>query len=346
MEYLVNNEMTTSGSSSAYGGNDSPIDYGNGISDLNANDIESVTVLKGPGATALYGSRAANGALIITTKSGKASKGLGVTYTSNVSLDVIQRWPDYQYEYGQGSGKSFDDEGNPYYSFGSSEDGSNTGSTSSAWGPRFNGQYFFQYDPELEGQSAERQLWQAYPDNRRDFWRTGVTLNNNVSLQGGSEKGNMRASVGHQKNEWLMPNTGFERITASINADFQISEKIKIGSVINYNNRKSDNLPGAYYNNGSISYFMIFQNPNISLDWYRPIWMQGQDQIQKIAPFSSFIDNPYLIAYEATNPLDSDQIVGNIFANINLAPNLELMLRTSLNTYSQDRAQQRPYSIN
>lgn len=342
----VNNEMTTSGSSSAYTGDDSPIDYGNGISDLNANDIESVTVLKGPGATALYGSRAANGALIITTKSGKTTKGLGVTYSSNISLDVIQRWPDYQYEYGQGTGKSFDDEGNPYYSYGSSEDGSNTGSTSSAWGPRFNGQSFFQYDPELEGQSTERQLWQAYPDNRKDFWRTGVTLNNNVSLQGGSEKGNMRASVGHQKNEWLMPNTGFERITASINADFQISEKIKIGSVINYNNRKSDNLPGTGYNNGSIAYFMIFQNPNIPLDWYRPIWMQGQNQIQKIAPFSSFIDNPYLIAYEATNPLDSDQIVGNIFANINLAPNLELMLRTSLNTYSQDREQKRPYSIN
>jgi len=342
----VNNEMTTSGSSSAYGGDDSPIDYGNGISDINADDIESVTVLKGPGATALYGSRAANGALIITTKSGKKTKGLGITYNSSISLDVIQRWPDYQYEYGQGSGKSFDSEGNPYYSYGSSEDGGNTGSTSSAWGPIFEGQYFYQYDPELEGQSRERQLWQPYKDNRKDFWRTGVTTNNNITLQGGDKNGSMRASVGYQKNEWIMPNTGFERITASINANYQISEKIKIGSVINYNNRNSDNLPGTGYNNGSIGYFMIFQNPNVDLDWYRPIWAQGQNQIQKIAPFSSYIDNPYLIAYEATNPLLSDQIVGNIFANIDLAPNLELMLRTSLNTYSQKREQKRPYSIN
>ncbi|MEZ7514098.1 SusC/RagA family TonB-linked outer membrane protein [Flavobacterium frigidarium] len=342
----INNEMTTSGSSSAYTGDDSPIDYGNGISDINANDIENVTVLKGPGATALYGSRAANGALIITTKSGKKTKGLGVTYNSSVSLDVIQRWPDYQYEYGQGTGKSFDSNGDPYYSYGSSADGGNTGSTSSAWGPKFEGQYFYQYDPELQGQSKERQLWQPYKNNRKDFWRTGITTNNNITLQGGDKNGSMRASIGYQKNEWIMPNTGFERITASINANYQISKKIKIGSVINYNNRNSNNLPGTGYNNGSAAYFMIFQNPNIDLDWYRPIWLDGQKDIQKIAPFSSYIDNPYLIAYEATNPLLSDQIVGNLFANIDLSTNLKLMLRTSLNTYSQDREQKRPYSIN
>lgn len=342
----VNSEMTTSGSSSAYTGADSPIDYGNGISDLNLDDIESVSVLKGPGATALYGSRAANGALIITTKSGKTGEGLGITYNSSVSLDIIQRWPDYQYKYGQGTGKSFDDDGNPYYSYGSSEDGNNTGSTSSAWGPEFNGQYYYQYDPEMEGQGANRTLWRPYKDNRKDFWRHGITLNNNVSIQGGDENGSMRASVGYSKNEWIMPNTGFDRITTSVNANYQVSKKIKLSTVINFNNRNSDNLPSTGYNNGSIAYFMIFQNPNVDLDWYRPIWEKGQEQIQQIQPFSSFIDNPYLIAYEATNSLASNQIVGNISANIQLAPNLDLLLRTALNTYNQNRELRRPYSIN
>ncbi len=342
----VNQELTASGSSSAYGGSDSPIDYGNAISDLNLDDIESVTVLKGPGATALYGSRAANGALIITTKSGKKATGLGITYNSSVSIDNIQRWPDWQYEYGQGTGKSFDENGEPYYSYGSSEDGSNTGSTSSAWGPKFDGQSYYQYDPTLEGQSAERRPWVAYPDNRKDFWRTGVTYNNDISLQGGNEQGSMRLSAGHTKNEWIMPNTGYERLTTSINANYNISDRIEIGSVLNYNNRSSDNLPSTGYNNGSISYFMIFQNPNVDLDWYRPIWQEGQNQIQQLQPFSSFVDNPYLIAYEATNSLASDQLVGNVFAKIELAPRLELMLRTSLNTYHQDREQKRPYSIN
>ena len=342
----VNSEMTTSGSSSAYTGQDSPIDYGNGISDLNLDDIENVTVLKGPGATALYGSRAANGALIITTKSGKKAKGLGVTYSTSMTLDVIQRWPDWQYKYGQGTGKSFNSEGNPYYSYGSSDDGRSTGGTSSAWGPEFKGQYYYQYDPVLEAQSAERQLWQAQNDNRKDFWRTGVTTNNNISIQGGNEEGSMRLSLGHSKNEWIMPNTGFERVTASLNTNYQVSKHVKIGSVVNYNNRTSDNLPSTGYNNGSISYFMIFQNPNVNLDWYRDIWKNGQNQIQQIQPLSSYIDNPYLIAYEATNALASNQIVGNVYGKIQLAPKLELMLRTSLNTYYQEREQKRPYSIN
>lgn len=342
----VNTEMTTSGASNAYGGDSSPVDFGNGISDLNLEDIESVSVLKGPGATALYGSRAANGALIITTKSGQKTNGLGITYNSSTSLDVIQRWPDWQYEYGQGTGKYFDDNGDPYYSYGSSEDGRNTGSTSSAWGPAFDGQYFYQYDPTLEGQSEERQLWKPYKDNRKAFWRTGYTTNQNVSFQGGDKNGSMRSSVGYSKNEWIMPNTGFERITASINGEYKISDRIRIGSVLNYNNRSSDNLPSTGYNNGSIAYFMIFQNPNIDLDWYRPIWKDGQENIQQIQPFSSYIDNPFLIAYDATNSLASNQLVGNMFTKFQLSDKLELMLRTSLNTYHQDREQHRPYSIN
>lgn len=341
----VNTEMTTSGSSSAYMGEDSPIDYGNGISNLNFDDIESVSVLKGPGAAALYGSRAANGVLMITTKSGKKQKGFGISINSNTSFDVIQRWPDYQYKYGQGNNYT-NEEGELYYSYGASEDGSNTGSTSSAWGPAFNGQYFFQYNPSLEGQSEERQLWQPYKDNRKDFWRTGVTYQNNVSIQGGSEKGSMRASIGHTKNEWIMPNTGYERITASINSKYNISDKISLGATVNYNNQWSDNLPSTGYNNGSIAYFMIFQNPNVNLDWLRPIWQDGQENLQQIQPFSSYIDNPYLIAYKSLNTLYSHQIVGNINANIQLTPHLNLMLRTAINTYNQEREQKRPYSIN
>lgn len=342
----VNAEMTTSGSTSAYMGEDSPIDYGNGISDLNLDDIDAVTVLKGAGATALYGSRAANGALIITTKSGKKNKGLGISLNSGATFDVIQRWPDYQYKYGQGTGNSPDAFGNQYYSYGNSADGTSTSGTSSAWGPAFTGQNFYQYDPALQGQSAERLPWQSYRDNRKDFWRTGVTLNNNISIQGGDNKGSMRLSLGNQKNEWIMPNTGFDRITAAVNANYQVSDKIKLGTTVNYNTRNSDNLPSTGYNNGSIAYFMIFQQPNIDLDWYRPIWEKGKEQIAQLHPFSSFIDNPYLIAYEATNSLDSDQIVGNIFANIALSPNLDLMLRSSMNTYNQTREQKRPYSIN
>ena len=341
----VNTQMTSSGSGSAYMGEDSPIDYGNGISDLNFNDIESISVLKGPGAAALYGSRAANGAIMITTKSGKAAQGLGISINSSTSFDVIQRWPIWQYRYGQGNNNT-NAEGDLYYSYRPSEDGGNTGSTSSAWGPEFQGQYYYQYDPELQGQSAERQLWRPYKNTHKDFWQTGITTQNNISLQGGGEKGSMRASIGHTRNEWIMPNTGFERITASMNSSFQISDKIRLGSSINYNTKWSDNLPSTGYNNGSIAYFMILHNPSVNLDWYRDIWQTGQENIQQIQPFSSYIDNPFLIAYEALNTMDSHQIIGNLFADVQLAPNLNVLLRTSINSDNQKREQKRPYSIN
>ncbi|WP_031427895.1 SusC/RagA family TonB-linked outer membrane protein [Flavimarina sp. Hel_I_48] len=342
----IDQEINTSGTGSAYGGNDSPIDFGNVISDLNSQDIESVSVLKGAGATALYGSRGQNGVVLITTKSGKRGSGLGVTYNSSVSFDIIQRWPDWQYKYGQGSGKSFDEDGEPYYSYGASPDGSNTGSTSSAWGPEFNGQYYYQYDPTIESQSTAPQLWRPYKDNRKDFWNTGMTFKNSISLAGGDDNGSLRASVGHSKNEWIMPNTGYELLNASVNATYDISDRINVSSLVNYSNRTSDNIPSTGYNNGSIAYFMIFQNPNVAMDWYRPIWQQDQFQIQQIQPFSSYIDNPYLIAYEATNGMQNDQLIGNLTTTIKLADKWNLLLRTALNTYNQERQLKRPYSIN
>src|SRR5690606_25124495 len=144
---------------------DIPIDFGNGLGDINPDDIESVTVLKGAAATALYGSRAGNGALIITTKKGsKRTGGVGITINSNSSINDILRWPDMQYEYGQGNNNR-NAAGELYYSYQLSEDGPNTGSTSSAFGPKFDGQDYYQYDPTIEGQSTERLPWRPYKDN-------------------------------------------------------------------------------------------------------------------------------------------------------------------------------------
>jgi len=167
----LNNTTTGTGFSSYGAGSkaDLPIDYGSGINTINPDDIESVSILKGSTAAALYGSRGAGGAIMITTKSGKSKKGkLQVTLNSYSSYDTVLKWPDYQYEYGQGTMQK-DTNGNYYYSYGASADGVNTGSTSSAFGPKFAGQYYFQYDPTLEGQSAERQLWRPYKDNIKGF---------------------------------------------------------------------------------------------------------------------------------------------------------------------------------
>lgn len=345
---MSNKNATSSGVNNAYGagsGNDVPIDFGNNINDINPDDIESITVLKGPGATALYGSRASNGALIITTKSGsKKNIGIGVTVNSNVSINNVLHWPDRQYEYGQGTGRAVNSNGEKYYSYGTTADGASTSGTSSAYGPRFDGQMYYQYDPIKQGRGDERTLWKPYKNNVEDFWRTGSTITNSVALEGGNDKGTARLSVTHSKNEWIMPNTGYERITAQTGMNYNISDKLKITTKISYTNKSSDNLPATGYNNQSISYFMIFQNPNVDLNWYRDIWKNGQEQIDQIHPFSSFIDNPYLIAYEMTNSVKNNSVIGNISATYEISKKFDLMLRSGINMMDEDRQQRRPFS--
>ena len=345
---MNNRNMTSSGVDNAYqagSGNDVPVDFGNNINDINPDDIESVTVLKGPGATALYGSRAGNGAILITTKSGsKKQNGIGVTVNSNISFNTVLRWPDYQYEYGQGTGKALNAAGEKYYSYGATTDGASTSGTSSAYGPRFDGQMYYQYDPVTQTRGAERTLWRPYKDNIKGFWRTGSTITNSVSLDGGNDKGTARLSLTHSKNEWIMPNTGFERITAQTALNYKISEKLKINTKISYTNKQSDNLPATGYNNQSISYFMIFQNPNVDLNWYKDRWKQGAEQIDQIHPFSSFIDNPFLIAHEMTNSINSNNVVGTISATFDISKKFDIMFRSGINMQNEDRKQRRPFS--
>ncbi|PKF74792.1 SusC/RagA family TonB-linked outer membrane protein [Chryseobacterium sp. PMSZPI] len=331
----------------AYGagsGGDLPIDYGDSFNSINPDDIESVTILKGPTASALYGSRGSRGAIMITTKSGKSRKGkIQVTLNSYTSYDTVLKWPDYQYEYGQGT-QQRDKNGNYYYSYGASADGVNTGSTSSAFGPKFDGQYYFQYDPTVEGQSLERKLWQPYKNNIKDFWQVGSNYSNSLSIEQSNETTAFRTSLSYLKNEWMMPNTGFNRLNGALSFDHKLSSKLKIGAKVNFSQTKSDNLPATGYNNQSISYFMIFQNPNVDLAWYRPIWKSGQDQVDQIHPFSSYIDNPYLIAYENLNSVNKKLLTGNINISYQLSKHFDIAYKTGLEWNNEFRTQRRPWS--
>lgn len=338
---------TTGTGTAAYGagtGGDLPVDLGNGLNSINPDDIESVTVLKGASAAALYGSRAANGALMITTKSGKGKNGkLKISFNSSLSYDSVLKWPDYQYEYGQGT-LAKNTAGQFFYSYGASADGVSTGGTSSAFGPKFDGQYYFQYDPSVMGQSKERQLWRPYKDNVKGFWETGVTSSNNISAESSTDKTSFRASLTYLDNKWMMPNTGFDRFNGQISLDHKVTDKFRISTKFNYANTKSDNLPATGYNNQSISYFMIFQNPNVDLDWYRPIWKPGQEEVDQIHPFSSFIDNPYLIAYKMLNGIEKKLITGNITATYDFNKNFSVMLRSGMELLDEERTTKRPYS--
>lgn len=320
------------------GSDNMPADYGSSVNDINPEDIESVTVLKGPGAAALYGQRGANGAIIITTKSGNAKrKGLGVTLNSNASIEKVNRWPDLQYEYGQGLA------GAAHYSYGASVDGPSTSGTSSAYGPRFNGQSFFQYDPVTQKVGTERTPWVPYKNGVNSYFQTGNTITNTVTIDGGTDKTTARFSATNVKNNWITPNTGYNRNSVSLSVNSKINDKLQISSKVNYTNKWSDNLPGAGYGNQSIMYWYIFWQPSANPEWLRNYWALGQEGKKIAFPFSSFPENPYAIANEFLNSSNRHNITGNIQATYNVTKEFSMQLRTSMDLSYEERDQKRPY---
>jgi TonB-linked SusC/RagA family outer membrane protein len=330
---------TSNAGESAYGtsSDNMPADYGSNLNDINPEDIATVTVLKGPGASALYGQRGANGAIIITTKSGVKRAGLGITFNSNTSFESVNRWPDLQYEYGQGTA------GSRYYSFGAGPDGASTSATSSAYGPKFDGQMFYQLDPLTQTQSKVRTPWVPYKNQTRQFFETGQTFTNSVSIDGGSESTTARFSATNVRNQWITPNTGYERNSLALSVNSKINDKLTISSKVNYNNKNSDNLPGAGYGNQSLMYWYIFWQPSADLNWLKDYWRIGQKDKQIFYPFSTFPENPYAISNEFINSSNRNSVTGNVQAEYAITKELSLQVRATMDMGYEQRAQKRPY---
>lgn len=347
----LSSPMNNPGGSYGAGGNsEGSVDYGNGFSDLNPDDIESIQVLKGASASALYGARAANGVIMVTTKSGKkAKKGLGISYSFNNTWERAAHFPDYQYEFGQGVAKNIGTkgtawEGQQYYSYGKGDDGlASTSGTSSAFGAPFEGQMFYQYSPENEGRADEATPWRPYKNNHSDLFQTGHTMTNAIALTGNNGTGNMRLSLTHSKSEWILPNSGYERLTAAFAGSQQISKRVKINARMSYTYRDVKNTPQLTYNSNSLSYFLIFMNPNFNLDWFKPMWYKGKENIKQIRPFSGYLPNPHVLLYEATNPAKKHSFNGNISANFTINRFLDLQLRSGMQATAQQQEQHRPW---
>ena len=321
-----------------------PADYGSSLNDINPQDIETVSVLKGPAAAALYGQRAANGAIIITTKSAAQKKKghFNIRYTLNGNIEQINRYPDLQYEYGQGLGGAL------YYSYGASEDGASTSGTSSAYGPKFDGQSFYQYDPVRQTAGLQRTPWKAY-DNINDFWNQGQDLRHNLSIDGRLGSTGVRLNLGTENDKWVVPNTGFVRSNIGLSTNTDIAKNLKISTKVNYGYRNSDNLPAAGYGNQSLMYWYIFWQPNADYNWLRNYWAGGKgstyDSLYKFIryPFSSFPENPFAIVNEFLNKTRRNNVTGNVTFNYQATKELSLLLRGNLDWMNDKREQDRPY---
>ncbi len=319
-------------------GDNMPVDYGSAINDINPEDIESVTILKGPGASALYGQRGANGAVLITTKSGSAKrKKIGINFTSNTTFEDINRKPALQREYGQGLG------GAAYYSRNASADGPNTNSTSSAWGPKFDGQYYFQWDPELQNTALTRTLWEAKANPIDAFFRTGADLSNSLSIDGNIKNTALRASLNRNTNKWIAPNTGYERTSAALSVNSKITKKLTLNAKATYNNKNSDNLPTTGFGNQSYMYWVYFAQPNVDPNYYKDYWVHGSEYRSFINITTTTLESPWAISNEYLNTQNRDGVVGSVQVSYQLTKGLMAQARASLDWNKNKTEQLRPY---
>lgn len=335
----ITSSTTSSTSESAYNSTDGAVDFGNAAGDINPEDIENVSVLKGPAATALYGSRAANGAIIITTKSGRTTKGIGVTFSSSVSFEKAGFWPDFQYEYGAGRFG-----GNPYSFY--SVDGVSRNWSSYAFGDKFDGHLTYEWSSLNDDGTYTMMEWR--PRNFfAGFFDTGVTWNNNISVSGNNGKGtSVRVSVTDVRNDWIVPNTGYKQQTFSISLSQQINKYIKLDAKVNYYRKDSDNLPMTGYGGSSIMYPLLWNTPNVDAQWFKADykkWVrEGGDLSKSTQHVSANGNNPYYTAYEQLNKLDRDRVFGNLAATINFTEELSLILRCGMDLNNDFRTQQKP----
>ena len=335
----ITSSSTSSTSESAYNSTDGAVDFGNAAGDINPEDIENVSVLNGPAATALYGSRAANGAIIITTKSGRTTKGIGVTFSSSVSFEKAGFWPDFQYEYGAGRFG-----GNPYSFY--SVDGVSRNWSSYAFGDKFDGHLTYEW-PSLNDDGTYTMMEWRPRNFFAGFFDTGVTWNNNISVSGNNGKGtSVRVSVTDVRNDWIVPNTGYKQQTFSISLSQQINKYIKLDAKVNYYRKDSDNLPMTGYGGSSIMYPLLWNTPNVDAQWFKADykkWVrEGGDLSKSTQHVSANGNNPYYTAYEQLNKLDRDRVFGNLAATINFTEELSLILRCGMDLNNDFRTQQKP----
>lgn len=330
-------------------------DFGNGAQDINPDDVESISILKGPNATALYGSRGLNGVVLITTKSGKNTQGLGISFTQNLTFETALRIPKYQNSYGQGAGGEF--------SFLDGFGGGTNDNIDESWGPALDGRLISQHDSPTtsgfragdfavrprnpDGTFADEITptpWVSNPDNIEDFFKTGTTSTTNLSITGGNEFGNLRLSLTNLTSEGILPNTDYDRRTYAFSGSYKLKEWFKISSSINYVNSNSDNRPNNSYGTENIMYLWVWFGRQINMNSLRNYWQPGLEGRQQFNYNYNWHDNPYFTMFENTNGFNKDRIFGNVRADIDITKDLSLMLRTGIDYFSELRTGRRAYS--
>lgn len=325
----IDNSSITGNNDARTGGTDarSSVDFGNRGNDINPDDIASISVLKGPAAAALYGSRASNGALIITTKTGKkGQKKNEVTFNSNVTFSNILKLPDFQNDYGQGGNGKSDFREN--FSWGPKFDGANK-----EWG-------------QMIGGKRLTKPYVAQTDNVKDFFKLGKAADNNIALSGGGDKTTYYLSLNSLNSDGVMPGDQdtYNRYGVRFNGSAELSNKFYTSISINYNKIKSNMIQGGQSNNSVFN--NVLQTPrDIPLDKMgdlsNPYYSFGsqfnQRQQETYGYYGAYTISPYFLLQNNRNENDVDRVTGNITLGYKPLPWLDVVERIGADVYADRR---------
>jgi len=325
--YVVDG-IPISNRSTGNSGNGGGTDFGNGAGDINPDDVESITVL-GPNAASLYGSRASNGVILITTKSGKGTKGIGISINTSVQFDRPMRLPDWQNSYGQGASNTF-------FQF---IDGSNGDEgVDESWGmPLDIGLEAVQFTSN--GQYAEP--WVSHPNNMNDFFNTGVLSTTNIGLDGSSDKGHFRLSLTNLDQTGTLPNTDYRRKTVALNAGLNLTQKLSTDFSANYVKGQSDNRPTTGYNSQNPIQQFIWSGRNVdfqALKDYKNLPIATTGLGAGLSPLNwnnRFQNNPYWQAYNVVTGNNRDRLFGNIRVNYKINDWISFFVRSGVDYYTE-----------
>ena len=311
----------------------STIDFGNAAQIVNPDDIASINVLKGPAASALYGARAADGVILIETKTGAGAQGWGVELNNTTTFETILKMPDYQNEYGFGGfGKYSYLNGSNYRGTGGIDYWEAYGEN---WGPRLDqGQNIIQFNSD--GQPAP---WTSSPNNIRDFYRTGTSFINNVAINHRGADSDLRFSFTRLDKESIVPNSDLRRNTFQTSVGKELLDgKLTIRANGMFVSSGSDNVPNAGYDeSSSIQYGWLWYPRNVHTDELKNYWEPGQEGVQQRYVENLWVNNPWLIVNENTNSFRSDRLIGNVRLNYQFTPALSLRLRHGADVLNEER---------
>ncbi len=315
---------------------------------INADDIESISVLKGTSAAALYGSIGKNGAILYTTKRGKKGR-VSLEFNSSTLFQTgYLRIPKVQTAYGDGN--------NGKYAY---VDGSGGGLEGGGWlwGPKLD-----QKDPSTPSGYFETTQYNSLVDpatgklvplpwvsrgknNLHNFFQTGILSTNNLSATWGGESGTFRVSAADIYQKGVMPNTSLNNASFSVSGNYNLSKKLNIDGRISYNREFSNNYPSTGYGPTNILYnLVLWTGADVDVRDLKDYWVKGKEGLQQKNYNNSWYNNPYFVAYQYLQGYRKDNVFGSFSLNYDITPSFSAKIRTGVNVYGTDQTTQEPKS--